>query len=758
MEVKIFKNSSVFISWFFSYLIMLGLVLLVSIGLYFFAYNVIDEQGGKVNRTMLEKVQTEIDSYFMDARNMVVSLMIDHDVQKASRTKHSFELSDRAMLYEIYRDITNLKIATKDFSHLFIYFVHADSLISDQGHVDNELFYELYYKNDEISKEDFYKMLQKKWSGEIRTITNSKGEREILLLKNNFPRGSEGQNATFGVSITYSEMSAWMQELNWDSGTELLVLGEDGLLCSTGVLGEQMIVENSGEIPNLTKTGQIRIEESDYRVVAEVSQETGLCYAALTPIGAVREGAREIQTFMLSWLIVCTTIGVIVAYILTNKNYRPLRRAMSSFGEYKPKEDVENEYQWLHDQTIHFLDENKEIKKRFYNSKKILKDQYIYRLITSPYEEKKSGELDFVKDDVFKESHNLVVTLYLGYEDDTPWKADVDSSLFRFIIMNVMTELLDGRCGFELVEFMDCFVGVFNGKREWLETREEPESVMNQLQEFLRKRMKLQVTAVFGEVQSGLEGIYISYQTAKEASEYKEQSVDSQIVWYDDIRDRHTLYRYPIEVEQRIINAIKAGQQENVCLWMNSVIEENFRSREITLAMKKCLLSELLGTLIKGAEMGGSIELMTKLLEEKGIPEYSQEHKAKEYFYELIVCLCENIRKNEDAKRENRQFGKQVMEYVQQNYHDPDLNISITALHFGITPSYLSALFKEQTGQNLLEYINQTRVTRVKELLDEGLNLTEICALTGFRSSGALIRVFKKSTGVTPGQMKKMSE
>ena len=43
------------------------------------------------------------------------------------------------------------------------------------------------------------------------------------------------------------------------------------------------------------------------------------------------------------------------------------------------------------------------------------------------------------------------------------------------------------------------------------------------------------------------------------------------------------------------------------------------------------------------------------------------------------------------------------MEYVKENYQNPDLNISITALHFGITPSYLSSLFKEQSGCSLLD-------------------------------------------------------
>ena len=446
--MKIFKNTSVFIRWFFSYLIMLGLVLLVSIGLYFFAYNIIDEQGKQMNRTMLEKVQSEIDSYFTDAKSAIVSLMIDSDVQKANRTKNSFVLSDRAMLYDIYSDVKNMKIASKDFSHLFIYFRNAGSMVSNNGHVDDKLFYELYYKSDDLSYEAFCQLLKEKWTGEIVSLTNSKGEKEIALLRNNFPRGNEGQNATFVVSITYSEMAAWMKALNWDANTELLILGEDGILCSTGNLGAQLAQTYSEKTAKLANMNRVKIGEAEYRVVANVSQETGLCYAALTSVDYVQEGAREIQIFMLLGLVLCTTIGVVVAYILTRNNYQPLRRAMSTFGEYKRGEYVANEYQWLHDQTIRFLEENKKIKKRFYDNEKILRNQYIYRLVTSPYEEKNGTVKNLVKAEMLKEPCNLVVMLYLAYEDDTPWQADVDGGLFRFIITNVMTELVNGRYGF----------------------------------------------------------------------------------------------------------------------------------------------------------------------------------------------------------------------------------------------------------------------------------------------------------------------
>ena len=172
--------------------------------------------------------------------------------------------------------------------------------------------------------------------------------------------------------------------------------------------------------------------------------------------------------------------------------------------------------------------------------------------------------------------------------------------------------------------------------------------------------------------------------------------------------------------------------------------------------MKKCLIFEIMGTIIKGAEQGGRTEFILNYMDEKFMPENIDKEQVLNYLHGIVNGLCEDIRNNEMMIREDKQFGAQVIEYVQKNYHNPDLNISITALHFGITPSYLSALFKEQTGLNLLEYINHTRVEQAKKMLEEGCSLTEVCEKTGFRSSGALIRVFKKITGITPGQMKKM--
>lgn len=68
---------------------------------------------------------------------------------------------------------------------------------------------------------------------------------------------------------------------------------------------------------------------------------------------------------------------------------------------------------------------------------------------------------------------------------------------------------------------------------------------------------------------------------------------------------------------------------------------------------------------------------------------------------------------------------------------------------------YLSSFFKEQTGENLSDYINRVRLSKAKLLL-KGSNMTvnEAALKTGYNNCNTFIRVFKKYEGITPGKYK----
>jgi YesN/AraC family two-component response regulator len=70
--------------------------------------------------------------------------------------------------------------------------------------------------------------------------------------------------------------------------------------------------------------------------------------------------------------------------------------------------------------------------------------------------------------------------------------------------------------------------------------------------------------------------------------------------------------------------------------------------------------------------------------------------------------------------------------------------------------SYLSRSYKKFRGINLLDYIHKIRIEKAK-LIINSTNLKDVAQQVGYYESKALIRVFKKYEGVTPGRFKKIN-
>ena len=79
-----------------------------------------------------------------------------------------------------------------------------------------------------------------------------------------------------------------------------------------------------------------------------------------------------------------------------------------------------------------------------------------------------------------------------------------------------------------------------------------------------------------------------------------------------------------------------------------------------------------------------------------------------------------------------------------------DLRLSVVAEKFSLNPNYLSALFKRETGQNFIEYINGKRIDLARKLLESSdLSAKEISYRCGYQNPNYFSRVFKAVVGRT---------
>ncbi|HPO03460.1 MAG: response regulator [Spirochaetales bacterium] len=80
-----------------------------------------------------------------------------------------------------------------------------------------------------------------------------------------------------------------------------------------------------------------------------------------------------------------------------------------------------------------------------------------------------------------------------------------------------------------------------------------------------------------------------------------------------------------------------------------------------------------------------------------------------------------------------------------------DISLEEISRRVEISPFYFSKLFKEETGENFIEYVTMARVQKAKDLLrDHSRSIKEISADSGYADPNYFSKLFKKIVGLTP--------
>lgn len=122
--------------------------------------------------------------------------------------------------------------------------------------------------------------------------------------------------------------------------------------------------------------------------------------------------------------------------------------------------------------------------------------------------------------------------------------------------------------------------------------------------------------------------------------------------------------------------------------------------------------------------------------------------EAADYLRSVAAAVFE-LQKGVQEKN-MRESIERIQQYIREHLCE-DLSLVRLAEISYFNPSYLSRLFKQATGQNLIDYISGLRIDRAKVLLaDHGRKINDISTALGYESPHYFSRFFKKCTGLTP--------
>ncbi|MDM5338358.1 response regulator [Fictibacillus enclensis] len=159
--------------------------------------------------------------------------------------------------------------------------------------------------------------------------------------------------------------------------------------------------------------------------------------------------------------------------------------------------------------------------------------------------------------------------------------------------------------------------------------------------------------------------------------------------------------------------------------------------------------SAMLGMLMnQGRTADLYIELKEQLIHEGVESANLQFPQTRQAWDELIHGLCQMI---QDAQRAKDPVSL-AKKYIDEHSHEP-LSLEQVAEMVGLSPTYFTKLFKEETNVTFIEFLTEVRLNKAVTLLNKNkYSLKEICFMVGYKDPNYFSRVFKKQFLLSPKQ------
>lgn len=491
-------------------------------------------------------------------------------------------------------------------------------------------------------------------------------------------------------------------------------------------------------IENNNASGHIVLQNADRsKYIAMYAKSTimDLNYVIITEDTFFYQVQEQMRNVWLVTILASVVVGIVFAVLFSYYNYAPLRKILKMFGKPKGK----NEYQYI-ETLLHQMQYSQTKSKN-----ERLLAEYLVRSTYTAYMEEQLKTNYGIDDET-----DLMVTV-IFFQDITKFisegNVERDFEAMCFAVENVFSEMMtqDG-CQVNMTSTKGAVNAVI-----CVEDKKLVHERLEQFVDFLEEQLHISCFVVCGECLKGGKNISESYRQAMGVLDYMLFVDDSDAIGIYDVKESVLYEKYTKKVEQKILLAVVENEPEKV----KTIIDELFRCgpAKPKLSEVQVILKNITEAIItKLGEQEKSRKVDFSILQE------GMRSSSLEEYYEHLTEFMDMYYENEEHTQE-KNFFKQIQDYVDQNISDPNLTNGKIAENFNISEVYLSRYFKSNYSDGLLNYIIKSRVEIAKEILrTTEKTVNEIAEEAGFANSLALLRAFKKHEGVTPTQFRELNK
>lgn len=753
-----------------SYVIVLIIPIIIGMWAYNIALHAIEKTVIESNTAVLQQSMDVLDQRLSEVDNIVEQLSWNSRVKNFLYVNKPFDGANVYKILDVRKSLYNYKLSNNFVGDYYIFYKNSNIVLGPDLTYTIPDFYEQYFKYKGLSYDEWYDKILghyyvRQYLPAAPVMLNTQDRNMITYIRSlgyeNYYQGaivllidnSEVQNllanidlANGGWAYIADQNNQIITSLSSNDGSKASVLQLEGSQ-QKGVLKE-------------------RINNENMLITYVTSPYNEWKYVAVQPMDIVMAQVINIKKVIISIILISIIISIIIAYLFAYRDNIPIKRILEMMNNTTNEDQNKgNALEFIEDTVCDLIDKNKSLQISLEEQIPFLRTAFFERLLRGDFytKEQLNTIMNYTNTTLNGKNYVVVLLTLSGYRNDVTNNVVLtELNQKKVIIEEIVKKAIDTAPYYSgylhdvkenelaLILSYDCDDDKNILKRLICQIKEALISV------------DISVNFVVGGVFQDILDISISYQQAQQMAKISiADNCFNEILWYDnETLSPNAYYYYPTEIENKLINVIKAGDKAEVTKILNELYDKNMDIRRLSPVYIQSFIYELYGSIIKVIEQininDDEIRECIKILGDK-IGSFDNIDDINKYIAETYYKICDFIDKQK--RSHNKYLIEEIVRYLNNSYMEFDLCLTKVADQFNLSGVYLSQFFKEQVGANFSDYVESIRMEHAISLLSNtNLPIIDIANKVGYSSVNTFCRAFKRINNVSPSAYRKLLE
>ena len=388
------------------------------------------------------------------------------------------------------------------------------------------------------------------------------------------------------------------------------------------------------------------------------------------------------------------------------------------------------------------------------NQRSALKQKVLLELFKGEFNSEQNIINNLKRVDIeFKYPHYCLICFKIDNFELNYRKIDLISKrLLRDSILNICNSIMTSNYNGIVIEVIEgTFTCILSVNTSLYSCEDAGIKFCGMVQEAVKSYTRITVSCVISSGINDIKKVSTNYENAVNYLKYKVFLDWNCIITYQDIQS------FELEVNNNVFNKDKEmyyylnkGEINQVKKIINEAFSKVNKGRA-SLSLLHYICSQLISILNRASmEFGHSLSANNESFNIKEVWDLESVEIIHNWMLEQFtlmgdIIVCKGFNCDNDIIRGS-------IKYICENYMK-NLTLGDVAKHVNVSRTYFSQIFKQETNENYIDYLNKIRIEKAKELMKfNRYKSYEIAERVGFQDSSYFCKIFKKIENKTPSE------